>query len=198
MKCTLSPPLCLIRFLSFSLLSLSPSLSLSIPKGWGVSCNLSIGFSRAYPVTCCPSNLFLFLPDKLSFHIHVSLPAVTRLELSVFLLFLLFSLLGFLSFLSLCCSMFVTGQLGRKEGRLMATEILSDSGPVQAVPVGSMCFLPLWNAREHPSTVLTLRLSTDWTFTHWERAKRCFAIIRKKKPTHTHTRGVEVNPASAP
>lgn len=39
------------------------------------------------------------------------------------------------------CSMFVTGQLCRKEGRLMTTEICSDSGPVQTVPMGSMCFL---------------------------------------------------------
>lgn len=45
--------------------------------------------------------------------------------------------------------MFVTGQLGRKEGRLMASEILSDSGPVQAVPMGSLCFLPLWNAKDY-------------------------------------------------
>lgn len=37
--------------------------------------------------------------------------------------------------------MFVTGQLCRKEGRLMTTEICSDSGPVQTVPMGSMCFL---------------------------------------------------------
>lgn len=37
----------------------------------------------------------------------------------------------------------------------MATEILSDSGPVLAVPMGSECFLPLWNAREHPCNVST-------------------------------------------
>ncbi len=136
--------------LSHSLSFVFSFFSLSVPRGLGVSCNLSIGFSLAYPVTCSPSYLFVFLPDHFSFHFHVSLPHLSLL----------------LSCSSLCwfswayyqcvCSVFVTGQLGRKEGRLMATEILSDSGPVQAVPMGSMCFLPQWNAREHPSTVLTL------------------------------------------
>lgn len=42
----------------------------------------------------------------------------------------------------------------------MATEIASDSGPLQAVPIENMCFLPLWNAREQPSTVLTLKKHT--------------------------------------
>lgn len=85
----------------------------------------------------------------------------------------------------------MTGQLGRKEGRPMATEILSDSGPVLAVPMGSECFLPLWNAREHPSNVSAEQnnSSTKSTFTHWERVaavsvlacrprKKGFAIIR--------------------
>lgn len=36
-------------------------LSLSVLWELGVSCNLSIGFSLAYPITCSPSYLFLFL-----------------------------------------------------------------------------------------------------------------------------------------
>lgn len=70
------------------------------------------------------------------------------------------------------CSVFVTGQLGRKEGRLMATEMLSDSGPVHAVPMGSMCFLPLWKARHSAQ-----HLKTDSTSTHWERVNaKCISV----------------------
>lgn len=45
---TLTPSYSLFSFFSFS-----------VPQGLGVSCNLSIGFSPAYPVTCSPSYLFL-------------------------------------------------------------------------------------------------------------------------------------------
>lgn len=157
---------------SFTLLILTLSVFFaSVPRGLGVSCNLSIGLSLAYPVTCSPSYLFDSHPffDSIFSSINVSV-----LSFGLFFFFVR-------SCSSLCwiswtyyqpaCSMFVTGQLGRKEGRLMATEILSDSGPVQAVPMGSECFLPLWNAREHPCTFLSPQhnSSTSSTFTHWER-----------------------------
>lgn len=159
---------------SFTLLILTLSVFFaSVPRGLGVSCNLSIGLSLAYPVTCSPSYLFL-----LDHFLIPSFPLLMSLfYLSACFFFFFLSLL----LLSLCwvswtyyqpaCSVFVTGQLGRKEGRLMATEILSDSGPVQAVPMGSECFLPLWNAREHPCTFLSPERSssTSSTFTHWER-----------------------------
>lgn len=154
----------LFRFLFFL------SLSLSVPLGLGVSCNLSIGFSLAYPVSY--SSSYLFLPDHFWFNFHVSLPMVTSLFSRLFTLLFRSSLCWVSwAYYQSVCSMFVTGQLGRKEGRLMATEILSDSGPVQAVPMGSMCFLPLWNAREHPSTVLTPQHSSlqHSSSTYWER-----------------------------
>lgn len=129
---------------SFTLTPFSLFFSYSVPQGLGVSCNLSTGFSPAYPVTCSPSYLFLtsrfLIPFPcLTSHAH---PAPSRsASLS----------LGWVSwtYYKRVCSMFVTGQLGRKEGRLMASEILSDSGPVQAVPMGSLCFLLLWNAKDY-------------------------------------------------
>lgn len=83
--------LTLSHSLSFIFSSLSLSPSLSVPRGWGVSCNLSIGFSLARPVTCCPSNLFLF--TLIIFHfIFTSLRP--RLPVS-----------SFLSFFCLCSSL---------------------------------------------------------------------------------------------
>lgn len=144
----------LLSFIFFSSFSLSLALSL---RDWG------------FPVTWALGSPLLILSPVLHhisfsffltiFHvISISLcPLITRLSLSVSLSSRLVPLWCVSwAYYQCVCSVFVTGQLGRKEGRLMATEILSDSGPVQAVPMGSMCFLPLWNAREHPSTVLTL------------------------------------------
>lgn len=82
----------------------------------------------------------------------------------------------------------MTGQLGRKEGRLMATEILSDSGPVPAVPMGSESFLPLWNAREHPCSVSAKRSnsSTNSTFAHWEKVDA--VRVRAPRPGEERSR----------
>ena len=86
--------------------------SVSVPWGLGVSWNLSIGLSLAYPVTCSPS--YLFLSDHFLFHFHVSLPLIIRL----------YppppppcrSLLGFLSLLSVCLQR-VCDRAAWQEGR---------------------------------------------------------------------------------
>lgn len=149
---------------------------------------MSIGFSLVYPVTCS-SYPFFFLLDHFTFRSHIFLPLITSLSM----LPPRPSFCGASwAYYQCVCNVFVTGQLGRKESRLMATEILSDSGPVQAVPMGSMCFLPLWNAREHPSTVLIQvqlfkeapHTEKGWTPSvwvyMWRPSKDCFAIIKKK------------------
>ena len=52
----------------FLFLSLSFSLALPVSRGLGVSCNLSIGFSLVYTVTCSPSYLSLLpWPFSISF-----------------------------------------------------------------------------------------------------------------------------------
>lgn len=89
--------------LSFSLF-FSLSLSRCVPRGLGFSCNLSIGFSFAYPATCPPS--YLLLLDHFLFRFYVRLTTNRSLSLSLFQslsssLFLL-SLLSFLMLLSVC------------------------------------------------------------------------------------------------
>lgn len=107
-KCTPSPsPVSfpLFHFLFFSL---------SAPWGLGVSCNLSIGFSLAYPVTCSPSYLFLFLLDHF-YSISMSLfPCFFAFCLSLSLSLL--SLLGFLNLLSACLQ-HVCDRAAWQEGR---------------------------------------------------------------------------------
>lgn len=115
----------------------------------GVSCNLSIGLSLSYPVTC--SRLFFFFLTIFNIFLYIFICFFFFICLVVF--FCSSPRCVSWTYYQRACSVFVTGQLGRKEGRPMATEILSDSGPVLAVPMGSECFLPLWNAREHPSNV---------------------------------------------
>lgn len=73
---------------SFTLLILTLSVFFffaSVPRGLGVSCNLSIGLSLAYPVTCSPSYLFLLTRFSIPsfFSINVSV-----LSFGLFFLFL--------------------------------------------------------------------------------------------------------------
>lgn len=120
-------------------LSFSLFFSLSL-RDWGVSCNLRVGFSLSCTNTCSVISV------SFSSGNFIPISSLGRSPGSaLFSQFLLPGLrlsAGFPARIYLrVCSMFVTGQLCRKEGRLMTTEICSDSGPVQTVPMGSMCFL---------------------------------------------------------
>lgn len=119
-----SVTLSVFHFLFFFILSL---------RDWGVSCNLSVGFylscTNIISISLSSGN---FISISLLCHSPGS-PLSLVLALSP-------PSLGWVSCPYYLC-VFVTGQLCRKEGRLMTTEICSDSGPVQTVPMGSMCFL---------------------------------------------------------
>lgn len=103
---------------SFTLILSFIFFSLSVPRGLGVSCNLSIGFSLAYPGTCSPSQTFLFLSDHFPCCFHVSPWVITCLSLSfcVSPSLSLLSLLGFLRILSVCLQ-HVCDRAAWQEGR---------------------------------------------------------------------------------
>lgn len=146
-------PLSLFHFL-FSL-----SLSLSFPWDWGFPVTWALGFPSLtlslvlhHISFSPPPTIFSFINSSLCLWLLVSVSFCASL----------LSLLGFLSLLSVCLQHVCDrAALAGRKARLMATEILSDSGPVQAVPMGSMCFLPLLNAREHPSTVFNPQHSSS-------------------------------------
>lgn len=115
--------------LSFSLFSFSLTLTLrdwGFPVTWALSSPL-LNLSLVLHHFCFSLSLTSF---SVSLEPWLSILHALSLSLTSFLCTPLSA--GFLSLLYQCvCSVFVTGQLDRKEDRLMATEILNDSGPVR-------------------------------------------------------------------
>lgn len=154
MKCTPSPSVSLTLSFIFSFFSLALG-------DWGASCNLSVGFSPFCMDTCS------IISVSFSIQIYFApIPLLCHSSGSP----LLSSLLSDPSLGWVSCphylrvwSMYVTGQLCRKEGRLMTTEICSDSGPVQTVPMGSMCFLASVECQRTPVQHLSPPLETHAT-----------------------------------
>lgn len=132
------PSLCcfLFCFPFFTLLRCPPGI------GNFQHCNL-----RNWHLVClsCHSHSIISLPKWFPLNSQISLAAI-NLFLSLFqpLMRPSLGLSASWAYYQSVCRVFVTRQLGRKEGRLMATQMRSDSGPVRALRF-------LWMPeREHP------------------------------------------------